>query len=167
MTLKRDGDVLDTWFSSRLWPFGILGWPDKTSDLEYFFPNTTMETGWDIIPFWVSRMIIFYPKMTGKVPFTDVYCHGLIRDSEGRKMSKSLGNVIDPVNVLDGISLDQKQLTDNLARSEVKNAEKFHKRAFPHGVPEVGAEALRFSLINHTQVSGIDINFDVKTMHGC
>lgn len=168
VTLKRDEDVLDTWFSSGLWPFSILGWPDKTSDLENFFPNTTMETGWDIIPFWVSRMIMFSLKLTGKVPFTDVYCHGLIRDNEGRKMSKSLGNVIDPIDVLDGISLDnlhQKLLSGNLAQSEVKNAEKFQKKAFPQGIPEVGADALRFSLVNYTQVSGIDINFDVKTMH--
>lgn len=169
MTLKRDEDVLDTWFSSGLWPFSILGWPDKTSDLENFFPNTTMETGWDIIPFWVSRMIIFSQNLAGKVPFTDVYCHGLIRDNEGRKMSKSLGNVIDPIDVLNGISLDnlhQKLLTGNLAQSEVKNAEKFQKKAFPQGIPEVGTDILRFSLVNYTQVSGIDINFDVKTMHG-
>ncbi|KAL8908804.1 MAG: hypothetical protein Q9171_005304 [Xanthocarpia ochracea] len=116
----------------------------------------------------VSRMIIFSLKLTGKVPFSDVYCHGLIRDNEGRKMSKSLGNVIDPIDVLDGISLDnlhQKLLTGNLAQSEVKNAEKFQKKAFPQGILEVGADALRFSHVNYTQVSGIDINFDVKTMH--
>lgn len=169
VTLRQDEDVLDTWFSSGLWPFSTLGWPDKTSDLENYFPNTTMETGWDIIPFWVSRMIMFSLKLTGKVPFTDVYCHGLIRDSDGRKMSKSLGNVIDPIDVLDGISLDalhQKLLQGNLAQSEVKNAEKHQKRAFPQGIPEVGADALRFSLINYAQSSGDDINFDIKTMYG-
>ncbi|KAG9228357.1 tRNA synthetases class I-domain-containing protein [Amylocarpus encephaloides] len=158
VTLKRDEDVLDTWFSSGLWPFSTLGWPDKTSDFENYFPNTTLETGWDILPFWVSRMIMFSLKLTGKVPFTEVYCHGLIRDSDGRKMSKSLGNVIDPLDIIDGISLD--------AQNEVKNAEKYQKKAFPQGIPEVGADALRFSLINYTQSSGSDINFDIKTMHG-
>lgn len=169
VTLRRDEDVLDTWFSAGLWPFSTLGWPDKTSDLENFFPNTTMETGWDIIPFWVSRMIMFSLKLTGKVPFTEVYCHGLLRDNEGRKMSKSLGNVIDPIDILEGISLDdlhQKLLTGNLAQSEVKKAEKYQKKAFPQGIPQVGADALRFTLVNYTQASGADINVDVKTMHG-
>jgi len=169
VTLKRDEDVLDTWFSSALWPFSTLGWPDKTSDLENYFPNTTMETGWDILPFWVSRMIMFSLKLTGRVPFTEVFCHGLIRDSDGRKMSKSLGNVVDPIDVLDGISLNslhQKLLQGNLAQNEVKNAQKYQKKAFPQGIPEVGADALRFSLVNYTQASGADINFEVKTMYG-
>ncbi|GAB1213171.1 hypothetical protein ATERTT37_002320 [Aspergillus terreus] len=169
VTLKRDEDVLDTWFSSALWPFSTLGWPDKTSDLEKYFPNTTMETGWDILPFWVSRMFMFSLKLTGKVPFTEVFCHGLIRDSDGRKMSKSLGNVIDPIDILDGISLDdlqQKLLEGNLAQNEVKNAERYQRKAFPQGIPEVGADALRFSLVHYTQASGGDINFDVKTMQG-
>lgn len=111
---------------------------------------------------------MFSLKLTGKVPFADVYCHGLIRDSDGRKMSKSLGNVIDPIDILDGISLDglhQKLVQGNLAQSEVKNAERYQKKAFPQGIPEVGADALRFSLVNYTQASGGDINFDVKTMH--
>lgn len=169
VTLRRDEDVLDTWFSAGLWPFSTLGWPDKTADLENYFPNTTLETGWDIIPFWVSRMIIFSLKLTGKVPFTEVYCHGLIRDSDGRKMSKSLGNVVDPVDLIDGISLDglhQKLLQGNLAQSEVKKAEKYQKKAFPQGIPDIGADALRFSLVNYTQSSGGDINFDIKMMHG-
>jgi valyl-tRNA synthetase len=169
VTLKRDEDVLDTWFSSGLWPFSTLGWPDKTADLEYYFPTTTLETGWDIMPFWVSRMIMFSLKLTGQVPFKEVFCHGLIRDSDGRKMSKSLGNVIDPIDILDGINLKglhHKLLSGNLVQSEVKNAEKYQKKAFPQGIPEVGADALRFSLINYTQSSGSDINFDIKTMHG-
>lgn len=104
-----------------------------------------METGWDILPFWVSRMIMFSLKLTGKVPFTEVFCHGLIRDSDGRKMSKSLGNVVDPIDILDGISLDdlhQKLLEGNLAQNEVKNAERYQKAAFPQGIPEVGADCL-------------------------
>ncbi|KAL6907321.1 tRNA synthetases class I domain-containing protein [Trichoderma evansii] len=169
LTLERDEDVLDTWFSSGLWPFSTLGWPDKTEDFEKYFPNSTLETGWDIIPFWVSRMIMFSLKLTGKVPFNEVYCHGLIRDSEGRKMSKSLGNVVDPIDIIDGISLDglhQKLRQGNLAQSEIKNAEKYQKKAFPQGIPDIGADALRFSLVNYTQSSGGDINFDIKTMHG-
>ncbi|KAF7515899.1 hypothetical protein G7054_g14374 [Neopestalotiopsis clavispora] len=169
VTLRRDEDVLDTWFSSGLWPFSTLGWPDQTSDFEKYFPNSTLETGWDIIPFWVSRMIIFSLKLTGKVPFTEVYCHGLIRDNQGRKMSKSLGNVIDPLDVIDGISLDglhQKLRLGNLPSNEIKNAEKYQKKFFPQGIPEVGADALRFSLVSYTQASGGDINFDIQTMHG-
>jgi valyl-tRNA synthetase len=106
--------------------------------------------------------------LTGKVPFTDAYRHGLTRDSDGRKMSKSLGNVIDPIDVLDGISLDalhQKLWQGNLAQSEVKNAEKHQKKAFPQGIPEVGADALRFSFINYARSFGDDINFDTKTMY--
>lgn len=169
VTLKRDEDVLDTWFSSGLWPFSTLGWPDKTADLEKYFPTTNLETGWNIITFWVSHMIMFSLKLTGKVPFTEVFCHGLIRDSEGQKMSKSLGNVIDPINIIDRISLDglhQKLLQGNLVQSEVKTAEKYQKKNFPKGIPEIGTDALRFSLINYTQPSGSDINFDIKTMHG-
>ncbi|KAL7919012.1 tRNA synthetases class I domain-containing protein [Trichoderma austrokoningii] len=169
LTLRRDEDVLDTWFSSGLWPFSTLGWPDKTEDLDKYFPNSTLETGWDIIPFWVSRMIMFSLKLTGKVPFTEVYCHGLIRDSEGRKMSKSLGNVVDPIDIIDGISLEglhQKLRQGNLAQGEIKNAERYQKKAFPQGIPDIGADALRFSLVNYTQSSGGDINFDIKTMHG-
>lgn len=168
VTLKRDEDVLDTCLSSGLWPFSTLGWPDKTSDFEKYFPNTTMETDWDIIPFWVSRMVMFSLKLTGKIPFTEVYCHGLIRDSDGRKMSKSPGNVIDPIDVLDGISLDrlhEKLLHGNLPHGEVKTAERYQKKAFPNGITEIGADALRFSLVSYTQSSGGDINFDVKTMH--
>lgn len=165
-TLERDPDCLDTWFSSGLWPFSTLGWPNKTNDLEKLYPTSVLETGWDILFFWVARMIIFGLKMTGKVPFTEVYCHSLIRDSEGRKMSKSLGNVIDPIDIMDGISLQD--LTDklklgNLAPKEIDRATKWQKSAFPDGIDECGADALRFSLINYTTGGG-DINFDVKVM---
>lgn len=164
--LERDPDCLDTWYSSGLWPFSTLGWPNKTHDFEKLYPTSVLETGWDILFFWVARMIIFGLKLTGKVPFTEVYCHSLVRDSEGRKMSKSLGNVIDPVDIMDGITLDS--LTDklkvgNLAPKEIERATKWQRGAFPDGIDECGADALRFSLINYTTGGG-DIAFDVKVM---
>ena len=134
--LEQDEDVLDTWFTSGLWPFSILGWPEKTSDLERFYPNSLLETGYDILFFWVARMIMLGLKLTGKVPFREVYCHGLVRDSEGRKMSKSLGNVIDPLDVIEGISLEDlngKLLVGNLDPKELATATKFQKTAFPDG----------------------------------
>ena len=152
-TLSRDPDVLDTWFSSGLWPFSTLGWPRQTHDLENLYPTTVLETGWDILFFWVARMIMLGIKMTGKIPFKEVYCHSLIRDSEGRKMSKSLGNVIDPLDVMEGIELQKlhdKLLTGNLADKEVAAATRYQKKAFPKGVPECGADALRFALVNYT-----------------
>lgn len=164
--LERDPDCLDTWFSSALWPFSTLGWPEQTHDLEKLYPTSVLETGWDILFFWVARMIMFGLKMTDKVPFTEVYCHSLIRDSEGRKMSKSLGNVIDPVDIMDGITLEQltdKLKTGNLAPKEIERAAKWQKSAFADGIDECGADALRFSLINYTTGGG-DINFDVKVM---
>ncbi|KAF2099436.1 valyl-tRNA synthetase-like protein [Rhizodiscina lignyota] len=167
-TLKRDPDVLDTWFSSGLWPFSTLGWPKQTPDFEKLFPTSVLETGWDILFFWVARMILLSVKLTGKVPFTEVFCHSLIRDSEGRKMSKSLGNVIDPVDVMDGITLQalhDKLLSGNLDPKELGTATKYQKTNFPQGIPECGADALRFSLIQYTTGGG-DINFDVKVMHG-
>ncbi|KAK3675677.1 hypothetical protein LTR78_004318 [Recurvomyces mirabilis] len=166
--LLRDPDCLDTWFSSGLWPFSTLGWPEKTHDLEKLYPTSMLETGWDILFFWVARMIIFGLKLTDKVPFTEVYCHSLVRDSEGRKMSKSLGNVIDPVDIMDGIALNDltaKLATGNLAPKEVERATKWQKSAFPDGIDECGADALRFSLINYTTGGG-DISFEVKVMRG-
>ncbi|KAK4161186.1 mitochondrial valine--tRNA ligase [Cladorrhinum sp. PSN259] len=165
--LVRDEDVLDTWFSSGLWPFATLGWPNETPDMARLFPTSVLETGWDIIPFWVARMIFLSIKLTGKVPFSEVFCHSLIRDSEGRKMSKSLGNVVDPLDVISGIelqSLHDKLLTGNLAASEVKKATAYQKAAFPQGIPECGADALRFALIAYSTGGG-DINFDVKVIH--
>ncbi|KAK3054361.1 hypothetical protein LTR09_004629 [Extremus antarcticus] len=164
--LQRDPDCLDTWFSSGLWPFSTLGWPEKTHDLEKLYPTNMLETGWDILFFWVARMIFFSLKMTGKVPFHEVYCHSLIRDSEGRKMSKSLGNVIDPVDIMDGVTLKElndKLRTGNLAPKEIERATKWQQSAFADGIDECGADALRFSLINYTTGGG-DIAFDVKVM---
>lgn len=164
--LERDPDCLDTWFSSGLWPFSTLGWPNETHDFAKLFPTSVLETGWDILFFWVARMIFFSLKMTGKIPFSEVYCHSLIRDSEGRKMSKSLGNVIDPVDIMDGITLQElndKLKVGNLAPKEIERAMKWQKSAFADGIDECGADALRFSLINYTTGGG-DINFDVKVM---
>ena len=184
-TLRRDEDVLDTWFSSGLWPFSTLGWPRKTHDMETLYPTSVLETGWDILFFWVARMIMLGIKMTGQIPFREVYCHSLVRDSEGRKMSKSLGNVIDPLDVMEGIGLQalhDKLKVGNLDPKELATATKFQKASFPDGIPECGADALRFSLISYTTggelhmrysspcatddvSSGGDIAFDIKVMH--
>lgn len=168
-TLVRDEDVLDTWFSSGLWPFATLGWPNENApDFKTLYPTTVLETGWDIMFFWVCRMVMFGVKLTGKVPFTEVYCHSLVRDSDGRKMSKSLGNVIDPQDVIEGIALEdlhQKLIGGNLAPSEVEKAKKYQKAAFPDGIPQCGTDALRFSLISYTTGGG-DIAFDIKVIYG-
>ncbi|KAI1213881.1 tRNA synthetases class I-domain-containing protein [Annulohypoxylon truncatum] len=167
-TLERDEDVLDTWFSSGLWPFSTLGWPNKTHDLQTLYPTSVLETGWDILFFWIARMIMLGLKMVGEIPFREVYCHSLVRDSEGRKMSKSLGNVIDPLDVISGIPLEklhEKLALGNLHPSEVEKATKYQKTAFPDGIPQCGADALRFCMVNYTTGGG-DINFDIKVMHG-
>lgn len=167
-TLVRDEDVLDTWFSSGLWPFSTLGWPNKTHDLDTLYPTSVLETGWDILFFWIARMIMLGIKLTGKVPFREVYCHSLVRDSDGRKMSKSLGNVIDPLDVIKGISLQDlhaKLALGNLHPMEIERATKYQKAAFPDGIPQCGADALRFCMIAYTTGGG-DINFDIKVMHG-
>ena len=153
ISLRQDEDVFDTWFTSGMWPFSIMGWPEQTHDMELFYPTSILETGWDILFFWVARMIMLGLKMTGKAPFREVYCHSLVRDSEGRKMSKSLGNVIDPLDIMEGITLEElndKLLVGNLDPKELTTAKKFQKSSFPDGIPECGADALRFSLINYT-----------------
>ena len=165
-TLRWDEDVLDTWFSSGLWPFSTLGWPKKTQDMKTLYPTSILETGWDILPFWVARMIMLGVKLTGQAPFTEVYCHSLIRDSEGRKMSKSLGNVVDPKDIVDGVSLEDlhaKLSTGNLDPREVQRAKDYQKHAFPRGISECGADALRFALVNYTTGGG-DIAFDIKVI---
>ncbi|KAI8996861.1 valyl-tRNA synthetase [Pilobolus umbonatus] len=167
-TLEQDPDVLDTWFSSGLWPFSILGWPDKTPDYEMFYPATVLETGWDILFFWVARMVMLGIQLTGKVPFSEVICHAMIRDAHGRKMSKSLGNVIDPIDVIEGITLSglhQKLLEGNLDPREVKKAESGQKADFPKGIPECGTDALRFALCAYT-TGGRDINLDISRVEG-
>jgi valyl-tRNA synthetase len=168
ITLEQDEDVLDTWFSSGLWPFSTLGWPEKSLDMEKFFPCSLLETGWDILFFWVARMVMLSLKLTGSVPFTKVFCHAMIRDAHGRKMSKSIGNVIDPLDVIEGITLQdlQKRLeTGNLEAAEVSRAKAGQAKDFPNGIPECGTDALRFTLLAYTS-SGRDINLDILRVDG-
>ena len=168
ITLHQDEDVLDTWFSSGLWPFSIMGWPHKTKDLDLFYPNSLLETGWDILFFWVARMVMLGIKLTGQVPFKKVFCHAMVRDAHGRKMSKSLGNVIDPLDVIQGISLQglhDHLLNGNLDPREVEKAIQGQKTDFPNGIPECGTDALRFTLLAYTS-SGRDINLDILRVDG-
>ncbi|KAJ1927587.1 valine--tRNA ligase [Tieghemiomyces parasiticus] len=167
-TLERDPDVLDTWFSSALWPFSIHGWPRETADLERFYPASLLETGWDILFFWVARMVMVGIKLTGQVPFKEVLCHAMIRDAHGRKMSKSLGNVIDPLDVIQGITLDglhSKLLGGNLDPREVKKATDGQTADYPRGIPECGTDALRFALCAYTS-TGRDLNLDILRVEG-
>lgn len=167
-TLEQDPDVLDTWFSSGLWPFSIQGWPEQTFEMEHFYPASLLETGWDILFFWVARMVMLGIQLTGKVPFSEVFCHAMIRDAHGRKMSKSLGNVIDPVDVIEGITLEglhKKLYEGNLDPREIKKAEAGQKADFPKGIPECGTDALRFALCAYT-TGGRDINLDILRVEG-
>lgn len=167
-TLEQDEDVLDTWFSSGLWPFSTLGWPNKTKDMELYNPMSMLETGWDILFFWVSRMILLGLKLTGKVPFKEVFCHSLVRDAQGRKMSKSLGNVIDPLDVIAGIPLQglhDKLKTGNLDPKELQKATDGQKASYPNGIPECGTDALRFALCAYS-TGGRDINLDILRVEG-
>ncbi|KAJ3336546.1 hypothetical protein HDU93_002610 [Gonapodya sp. JEL0774] len=168
LTLEQDPDVLDTWFSSGLWPFSIFGWPDKTEDMRLFYPTSLLETGWDILFFWVARMVMMGIKLTGQLPFNNVFCHAMVRDRDGRKMSKSLGNVVDPISVIEGISLEELHrtlLTGNLDPREVEKAKDNQKKTFPKGIPECGTDALRFTLCAYTS-TGRDINLDIMRVEG-
>lgn len=152
-TLQQDHDVLDTWFSSGLWPFATLGWPNGTEDFITYYPHSILETGRDILFFWVARMMMLGINLTGQAPFKEVYCHALIRDHEGRKMSKSLGNVIDPLDVVDGISLSElheKLDQGNLDPKELGAAIRQQEKLFPRGIPGSGTDALRLSLLSWT-----------------
>ncbi|KAJ1656257.1 valine--tRNA ligase [Dispira simplex] len=167
-TLDQDPDVLDTWFSSALWPFSIQGWSQDNPDLRNFYPASFLETGWDILFFWVARMVMAGIKLTGKVPFKEVFCHAMVRDAHGRKMSKSLGNVIDPIDVIEGITLTdlQAKLTQgNLDEREVKKAAAGQAADFPKGIPECGTDALRFALCAYT-ATGRDLNLDILRVEG-
>lgn len=165
----QDEDVLDTWFSSALWPFSTLGWPDEeSSDFQKYFPNQLLETGSDIIFFWVARMVMMSLHLTGKLPFSNVFLHAIVRDAHGRKMSKSLGNVIDPIDVIQGIDLEllQSRLDQgNLSLKEIKIAKDAQKRDFPNGIPQCGTDALRFGLCSYV-AEGRDINMDINRIEG-
>ncbi|XP_024545487.1 valine--tRNA ligase, mitochondrial 1, partial [Selaginella moellendorffii] len=160
--LQHDPDVLDTWFSSGLFPFSSLGWPDSTADYAAFYPTTVLETGHDILFFWVARMVMLGTQLTGQLPFKTVLLHGMVRDAHKRKMSKSLGNVIDPLDVISGISLDDlvaKLALLNLQPSELKQATEGLHKDFPRGIPECGVDALRFGLIAYTaQAENMNLN---------
>ena len=168
ITLEQDPDVLDTWFSSALFPFSAFGWPDENPELSRFFPGELLETGHDILFFWVARMVMFSLSLCDKLPFKEVYLHAMVRDAHGRKMSKSLGNVIDPRDVINGVTLKDLQatlLSGNLDAKEIKKAQDGQAADYPDGIPECGTDALRFALCSYTS-QGRDINLDVKRVEG-
>ncbi|XP_017286196.1 valine--tRNA ligase, mitochondrial isoform X1 [Kryptolebias marmoratus] len=169
VTLKRDPDVLDTWFSSGLFPFAMFGWPEQTSDLQRFYPNSILETGSDLIFFWVARMVMLGTELTGQLPFRQVLFHSLVRDKYGRKMSKSLGNVIDPLDVIHGVSLQrlqEKVKEGNFDRREQLVAMEAQRKDFPKGIPQCGTDALRFALCSH-RIQGDDISLSVAQVLSC
>ncbi|MFB9147679.1 valine--tRNA ligase [Halomonas alkalicola] len=168
VVLTQDEDVLDTWFSSGLWTFGTLGWPEQTPELKTFHPSSVLVTGFDIIFFWVARMIMLTLKFTGEVPFKQVYVHGLVRDGQGQKMSKSKGNVLDPIDLIDGIALDtlvEKRTGNMMQPQKAKAIEKATRGEFPEGIEPHGTDALRFTFLSQA-TTGRDIKFDMGRLDG-
>jgi len=168
LELRQDEDVLDTWFSSALWPFSTLGWPEDTEALQRFYPTSVLVTGFDIIFFWVARMIMMGMKFADGVPFREVYVHGLVRDAHGQKMSKSKGNTIDPIDVIDGIDLEalvQQRVEDLMDPKRAKAIEQSTREEFPDGFPTVGADALRFCFATQATF-GRDVRFELPRVLG-
>ena len=166
--LKQDEDVLDTWFSSALWPFSTLGWPEKTPELNAFYPTSVLVTGFDIIFFWVARMIMMGMKFMDDIPFKDIYIHGLVRDSDGQKMSKSKGNVLDPIDLIDGITLDaliEKRTKGLMQPQMAAKIEKSTRKQYPDGIPAFGTDALRFTFAALAS-TGRDVKFDLHRIEG-